>query len=224
MEVIVIINNERHGRSFNPSVSMDYSGSFSVSRINLLVVSFNPSVSMDYSGRKLSLDDAVNYGKFQSFCINGLLWKNYFDLQYISRIFCFNPSVSMDYSGSRLAFTKSAGFMLFQSFCINGLLWKKTIAPPVSVYGIFVSILLYQWITLEAFLTVPKLPKIITFQSFCINGLLWNVHGHRGQRKKCGVSILLYQWITLEVVKRNLKLYAKDLFQSFCINGLLWKL
>ena len=61
-----------------------------------------------------------------------------------------------------------------------------------------VSILLVQWITLEAHCRPRRRANPIWFQSFWFNGLLWKV------RSACilvgckAVSILLVQWITLE--------------------------
>ena len=88
---------------FNPSGSMDYFGSFAKYAIETRNGGFNPSGSMDYFGRTLrttfmdlnfcfnpsgSMDYFGSGGfkppvmpaiKFQSFWVNGLLWKNTFD-------------------------------------------------------------------------------------------------------------------------------------------------
>ncbi len=159
---------------FNPSVSMDSSGrNVRQLLMRFLNSRFNPSVSMDSSGRRLfgvlhlfptqvsillyqwiPLEDSPRHLhtytriKFQSFCINGFLWKHGINKVH-SRVaqfqsFCingflwkschgcstpgircsFNPSVSMDSSGSFLSGAALIGSGSFQSFCINGFLWK----------------------------------------------------------------------------------------------------
>ena len=159
--------------SFNPSVSMDSSGSPPVPAIPVPLGSFNPSVSMDSSGSLFAGNDLVFLSMFQSFCINGFLWKK-----------CE-------------AIINAVSELSFQSFCINGFLWKTSFwrppplpdssfnpsvsmdssgrfAPPFAyLHPNKVSILLYQWIPLEAWYQQSAFP--------CST-----------------VSILLYQWIPLE--------------------------
>ena len=252
---------------FNPSVSMDYSGRTGYFDSNDFVnKSFNPSVSMDYSGRVIGRNFRGIFHRFQSFCINGLLWKRWRKFwgkntefvsillyQWItleafsswkitSRIWSFNPSVSMDYSGRSSFFTGGSSSLEFQSFCINGLLWKRnnqraglsmayvsillyqwiTLEEPIryaQAVGIHcVSILLYQWITLEVFETFLRFLGAFLFQSFCINGLLWKNRIDRKRSGAASVSILLYQWITLEVGMdrgRETKIYVSNLLYQW---------
>ena len=109
---------------------------------------FNPSVSMDYSGRInfKPLDQLCP--KFQSFCINGLLWKN---SAYILKAYAFEFQ-SFCINGLLWKYMRCSPppkpVLMFQSFCINGLLWKIELRRRSSIH-ISVSILLYQWITLE---------------------------------------------------------------------------
>ena len=104
----------------------------------------------------------------------------------------------MDYSGTLVAFSASKELYLFQSFCINGLLWNYLFFRDQS-REIQVSILLYQWITLELHVIYFKNFTLTMFQSFCINGLLWNDLAILDSDLANLVSILLYQWITLEL-------------------------
>ena len=60
---------------------------------------FNPSGSMDYFGRLNAIDEIRIEAMFQSFWVNGLLWKIKNDLTRETE-------------------------RLFQSFWVNGLLWK----------------------------------------------------------------------------------------------------
>ncbi len=123
---------------------------------------------------------------FQSFCVNGFLWKNRGANCGIYESYCFNPSVSMDSSGSLKVFqnitTKQTGF---QSFCVNGFLWKALFNDLLHV-----SILLCQWIPLEVMAD--------TFQSLCQWIPLEDTGSKIRQSGKDRVSILLCQWIPLE--------------------------
>ena len=114
--------------------------------------------------------------KFQSFWVNGLLWKKCWEcrsmtwwavsillgqwitLEEAVAHWCagttsgFNPSGSMDYFGSA-PFNNEIGRALeFQSFWVNGLLWKDCEINVTSNY-------------------------ISEFQSFWVNGLLWKPSG-----------------------------------------------
>ena len=109
---------------FNPSGSMDYFGRRPWKTSRKWGKGFNPSGSMDYFGR-LSLTLFQNTVlKFQSFWVNGLLWK----FNFIK--------------------TQNCGVSGFQSFWVNGLLWKLIFNGWLPKNR-WVSILLGQWITLE---------------------------------------------------------------------------
>ena len=158
---------------FNPSGSMDYFGSFCCIRriiedfwvsillgqwitlevkktrvATLTIYSFNPSGSMDYFGRVRIKKICMEMCKFQSFWVNGLLWKTranqirkyywWFQSFWVNGLLwknaasiptellfrCFNPSGSMDYFGSADTVYINAAYRRFQSFWVNGLLWK----------------------------------------------------------------------------------------------------
>ena len=104
----------------------------------------------------------------------------------------------MDYSGSSILQPEYSCSLLFQSFCINGLLWKFFFTVKILQNEKFVSILLYQWITLEVNDPFFNKSRNLPFQSFCINGLLWKGRSPPETWAPFPVSILLYQWITLE--------------------------
>ena len=178
---------------------------------------------MDSSGRLDAYIEAKEEEMFQSFCVNGFLWKFqnrqlHCQLLFVSILLCqwipleekdlwrasfdgwsFNPSVSMDSSGSRIFPNRNPWMIQFQSFCVNGFLWKFR---PKAVVA-----------------------KEVWFQSFCVNGFLWKNRGancgiyesycfnpsvsmdssgsegipeHYDQANR--VSILLCQWIPLEVL------------------------
>ena len=184
---------------FNPSGSMDYFGSLWsitsrtkrvvfqsfwvngllwkpawVLRGTLWSVSFNPSGSMDYFGRRST---SGNHCCLKSVSI---LLGQWITLEVSSVIMpaftmaCFNPSGSMDYFGrkkqlmvgpSKTSFNPSGSmdyfgswgigllpdlYRWFQSFWVNGLLWKTRRLSPFLTSQCWVSILLGQWITLEA--------------------------------------------------------------------------
>ena len=79
----------------------------------------------------------------------------------------------MDYFGRQISRQSASKIAVkFQSFWVNGLLWKQTGSGCGNMKS-SVSILLGQWITLEAATT-----KTLIFRDI--------------------VSILLGQWITLE--------------------------
>ena len=80
---------------------------------------------MDYFGRYLITYSDWHLDEFQSFWVNGLLWKNAFLAGPPGRKRSFNPSGSMDYFGS----ARGRGG------------WRQK--------AHLVSILLGQWITLE---------------------------------------------------------------------------
>ena len=104
---------------------------------------------MDYFGSFGFVYESVNEClKFQSFWVNGLLWKPFSRSSLVIIPFCFNPSGSMDYFGRFANPVKPGSRILFQSFWVNGLLWKLF---SVTSYNRLhsVSILLGQWITLE---------------------------------------------------------------------------
>ena len=134
---------------------------------------FNPSGSMDYFGRRGVFQANTVETEFQSFWVNGLLWKIVCVVEDISQSSevsillgqwitleesygnaplqaypCFNPSGSMDYFGSETTQHELEIAAMFQSFWVNGLLWKVTIRTATEGAG-SVSILLGQWITLE---------------------------------------------------------------------------
>ena len=102
----------------------------------------------------------------------------------------------MDYSGRKAVYLRHKEQFMFQSFCINGLLWKWT-SGLRKIWASTVSILLYQWITLE---------EGVKSNGFCsgkVSILLYQwitLEGHFHTERSCPkpVSILLYQWITLE--------------------------
>ena len=135
---------------------------------------------------------------FQSFWVNGLLWKG------VGSIF--------GWLGKR-----------FQSFWVNGLLWKIFLLQLLFV-DVSVSILLGQWITLED-IESRKFGR--NFRSFNPSGSMdyfgssLKKHIYVVQER---VSILLGQWITLEVGSGDPAMNAVGLFQSFWVNGLLWKI
>ena len=79
---------------------------------------------MDYFGRTTSERKMSIRFVFQSFWVNGLLWKLAFVVSFIVIFLSFNPSGSMDYFG-RLGFL------------------------DIHFANLVVSILLGQWITLE---------------------------------------------------------------------------
>ena len=184
---------------FNPSGSMDYFGSiqfyvylFVLHFVSILLgqwitlevtrkyniwgskgKSFNPSGSMDYFGRAIRRVRKKANTQFQSFWVNGLLWKSASPFQLRN---LFNVSILLgqwitleDFNG--LEWMPWNGRM-FQSFWVNGLLWKYySVFPRLSAKK--VSILLGQWITLEVIHTVQVTDRDGTFQSFWVNGLLW---------------------------------------------------
>ena len=61
---------------------------------------------------------------FQSFWVNGLLWKRHTALVVHDFLVRFNPSGSMDYFGRVPTFERPFLKSTFQSFWVNGLLWK----------------------------------------------------------------------------------------------------
>ena len=109
---------------FNPSGLMDYFGSSYCACSCSGELRFNPSGLMDYFGRIAAPNAPIYTAKFQSFWVNGLLWKVPKLKKTLERL------------------------CLFQSFWVNGLLWKKLIFW-VMLELQNVSILLGQWITLE---------------------------------------------------------------------------
>ena len=185
---------------------------------------------------------------FQSFWVNGLLWKPAVSGSLILGKTCFNPSGSMDYFGRQVGFESRRGSQTkFQSFWVNGLLWKSQNYRGVR-REIEVSILLGQWITLEDVRgqRISRNRK----NSFNPSGSMdyfGRVHTSFQPLLSARVSILLGQWITLEVPDRftvtlkracfnpsgsmdyfgrmlrgNRRMIALP-FQSFWVNGLLWK-
>ena len=112
--------------------------------------------------------------KFQSFCVNGFLWK-------------------IDILSDR---TRN---IAFQSFCVNGFLWKILVWIADEIW-IAVSILLCQWIPLEESANCGTYPDGNLFQSFCVNGFLWKCKICPRLNFIHIVSILLCQWIPLEAV------------------------
>ena len=104
----------------------------------------------------------------------------------------------MDYFGSRKEGVTTIVLNPFQSFWVNGLLWKGYSKSSKSSKR-QVSILLGQWITLEAWLIDRKEWE---YSSFNPSGSM-DYFGS-GEDAEIGlqvvwVSILLGQWITLEV-------------------------
>ncbi len=91
---------------------------------------FNPSVSLDSSGSQCKKCRLYLPLLFQSFCIVGFLWKPKARTGLPRFRRSFNPSVSLDSSGSRDS-CFLVGFLpsMFQSFCIVGFLWKTLPVP-----------------------------------------------------------------------------------------------
>ena len=137
------------------------------------LVGFNPSGSMDYFGSWRFVLSCLCPVVFQSFWVNGLLWKNL-------------ESEEKDFD------------LLFQSFWVNGLLWKQK-SDWVAKFWFKVSILLGQWITLED--NNPVIITLSDF-SFNPSGSMdyfGRLRARRVRPHTALVSILLGQWITLEV-------------------------
>ena len=110
----------------------------------------------------------------------------------------------------------------FQSFWVNGLLWKQTL-QFLHLFFIIVSILLVQWITLEG--RAVGLPPFFS-KRFNPSGSMDYFGSSRNELQNAirnHVSILLVQWITLEVRSKACVLPFGRMFQSFWFNGLLWK-
>ena len=129
---------------------------------------------MDYFGRVSYRSRVGTEGMFQSFWVNGLLWK----LGIVGGL----PN----------------GRPRFQSFWVNGLLWKSSV-QRIGQLSNKVSILLGQWITLEVPIDHCHAGSVIgfnpsgsmdyfgrpsaathqqgvaRFQSFWVNGLLWKM-------------------------------------------------
>ena len=157
---------------------------------------------MDYFGSKRAKAKKRALLGFQSFCVNGLLWKTSYPA---ARCFCkgcsFNPSGSMDYFGSTKVGKVFTSQFLFQSFWVNGLLWKVDF-PSGATSRRKVSILLGQWITLEEYAVLSELIINVRFNP---SGSM-DYFGRRRidsilYRNNFKVSILLGQWITLEDLK-----------------------
>ena len=88
----------------------------------------------------------------------------------------------------------------------------------------FVSILLCQWIPLEAVWTFPYRSthfqvSILLCQWIPLEVIIFECFWQGGEL----VSILLCQWIPLEDLKWKWANTPKNQFQSFCVNGFLWK-
>ena len=169
---------------------------FTASSFRASKLGFNPSGSMDYFGRPFCF---VKNFRTDRVSILLVQWITLEDLKYIlTTLFelCFNPSGSMDYFGSLPKVQFFHCFFMFQSFWFNGLLWKKLWANRFQIDILFqsfwfngllwksfrifwsrkgkqVSILLVQWITLEAGKMCWGITGAVMFQSFWFNGLLW---------------------------------------------------
>ena len=178
---------------------MDYSGTQDLRKLEEQPKpSFNPSVSMDYSGTR-HFFFCVEYFFFVSILL--YQWITLEPVMFVGWLqgdLGFNPSVSMDYSGTLRAkavwtFTRTVSILLYQWITLERYYYLNVRGHPTKV-----SILLYQWITLEPNFFKSAIVQSDKFQSFCINGLLWNKKANPCKRRTKNVSILLYQWITLE--------------------------
>ena len=142
------------------------------SRLKILLC-FNPSGSMDYFGRPNEMTVANKYGRVSILLGQWITLEDGLGCVFELLDGGFNPSGSMDYFGSLRCLVGRTIVSRFQSFWVNGLLWKAQWCS-YQYQKNTVSILLGQWITLEA-----KYRKLLPGRST--------------------VSILLGQWITLEV-------------------------
>ena len=118
----------------------------------------------------------------------------------------FNPSGSMDYFGRSPSVGRCRALNWFQSFWVNGLLWKVSPNKCRIEKLIFVSILLGQWITLEALYPVDFDALDASFNPSGSMDYFGSFSGLGLQSLFLNVSILLGQWITLEE-RGNLKIW-----------------
>ncbi len=189
----------KSGSGFNPSVSLDSSGSqngfhriFGILTVSILLYRWIP------------LEVRCRFIISRILCVSILLYR-WIPLEAV------------------LGFFGDFNMNEFQSFCIVGFLWKYNRCPN-SKSGTHVSILLYRWIPLEvAFRLAFDIPlrhvSILLYRwiplevLFLCCQLLQHPH----------VSILLYRWIPLEAPMETHRKNSPFLFQSFCIVGFLWK-
>ena len=169
----------REEYSFNPSGSMDYFGRTPswlpmpfYFRVSILLgqwitlegragvddstskPGFNPSGSMDYFGSTKETAWVSANDVFQSFWVNGLLWKRrratgFFRVSSVSILLGQWITLEVHSMPTARAMQK------FQSFWVNGLLWKYIVlAEPIQHEN--------------------------PFQSFWVNGLLWKLKATTG--------------------------------------------